>query len=278
MSRFYRIMSYLLVFFLALGAGAILQLFSTQSCLEVTKLEQLQELIEERFIGEADTVDMEDAAAAAMVAALGDEWSHYISAADYQDYMEKMNNAYVGVGITISVTDGGYPQVKAVTEGGPAEAAGIRIGDVLICANGQDCAALGLDGTRGIVRGEEGTAVELTLRRGDEQIVVNVERKYFEVPVAEYQMLDGHIGLVKIVNFDERCADETIDAIEDLLAQGARALIFDVRNNPGGYKDELVRVLDYLLPEGVLFRSEYYDGSTELDKSDNNYLEIQILF
>jgi carboxyl-terminal processing protease len=87
-------------------------------------------------------------------------------------------------------------------------------------------------------------------------------------------MLDGNIGLIRITNFDNRCADETFAAIDALLAEGAAALIFDVRNNPGGYKTELCEILDRLLPEGPLFRSEYYDGSTQVDESDPEFLDI----
>ena len=275
MKKLTLILSHLLVFVLAFGLATAMQSNSLLQGLEsYTKLEQLQDLIEERFIGEADTTAMEDAAAAAMVASLDDEWSYYISAAEYDSYQDQMNNAYVGVGITIALREDGYLDVMKVEQNGPAAAAGIQPGDILIKADGQDCAELGVSGTGNVVRGEEGTTVELTLKRGDKEIVLKVERKYFEVTVAEGKMLDNGIGLVTIYNFDERCADETIAAVEDLLNQGARGLIFDVRNNPGGYKDELVKILDYLLPEGVLFRSEYYDGSTSEDKSDSDCLDI----
>ena len=81
-------------------------------------------------------------------------------------------------------------------------------------------------------------------------------------------MLEGNIGLVTIVNFDTRCADETIAAMESLLEQGAQQLIFDVRFNPGGYVHELVKVLDFILPEGELFRSVDYKGNEDVETSD----------
>lgn len=275
MKKRVRILNYILVFVLACSAVLLPGCSFEEEVDEgYTKLEQLQDLIEERFVGEADATAMEDAAAAAMVAALGDEWSYYIPAADYRSYLEDMSNSYVGIGITIVLREDGYPEVVDVTEGGPAEAANLQVGDVILKANDQDCAQLGMDGTRNVVRGEEGTTVQLTLLRGEEELVVDVERKYFEVAVAEYQMLADHIGYVRIVNFDERCAEETLAAIEDLLNQGASSLLFDVRNNPGGYKDELVEILDYLLPEGDLFISEYYDGDREVDTSDADCLHI----
>ena len=82
------------------------------------------------------------------------------------------------------------------------------------------------------------------------------------------------MGLVTIENFDSRCAEESIAAIESLLEQGAQKLIFDVRNNPGGYSDELVKLLDYLLPEGDLFRTERYDGQEHVDTSDASCLDV----
>lgn len=276
MKKFAAVLRYGLVFLA--GAGLMAALFTvgplTTEKGEYTKLEQLQDLIEERFIGEADATAMEDAAAEAMVDSLGDEWSYYISAADYQSHLEQVQNAYVGVGITITAMEDGYFEIVKVEDNGPAQAAGIQPGDVLIRADGQDCAELGMDGTRNLVRGEEGTTVELTLRRGEEELTLTVERRYFEVTVAEYEMLEGNIGLIHIYNFDERCADETIASIEQALDEGAEKLIFDVRSNPGGYKNELVEVLDYLLPEGPLFISETYSGKQEVDESDANCLEI----
>lgn len=271
-----RVLSYVLV--AALASVGTLAMSSGMGAAapqdSYTKLEELSDLIQDRFIGDEDVTKMEDAAAAAMVDSLGDEWSYYMSAQDFLTYKDQMANSYVGVGITIQVREDGYLDIISVEEKGPAKAAGIQAGDILIKAEGQDCAELGIDGTGNVVRGEEGTDVTLTILRDGQEMEFTMTRAYFEVTVAWGQMLEDGIGMVTIENFDGRCRDETIAAIESLLEQGATALIFDVRNNPGGYKDELVKILDYLLPEGVLFRSEYYDGTTLEDKSDKNCLQI----
>lgn len=242
---------------------------------EYHKLDELESLIDTYFIGQADQTAMEDAAAAAMVDALEDRWSYYMSAQDYITYQEQMNNAYVGIGITISLTEdeSGFEIIK-VNSGGPAEEAGLLAGDVIVAIEGQSTAGMSTTDARNLVRGEEGTKVTLTVRRGDEVLEPEVERRTVETPVAQAQLLDGNIGLVTIANFDERCSQETIAAIEQLLEQGAKALIFDVRNNPGGYKHELVKLLDYLLPEGPLFRSEEYSGKVSVDESDAACLDI----
>ena len=239
------------------------------------KLDELALLIDTYFIEEPDVAAMEDAAAAAMVDALGDQWSYYMTAQEYLAYQEQMQNAYVGIGITITVAaDNSGFEVLKVNEGGSAEEAGMLAGDVITAIEGQPVTDMTTAEARDLVRGKEGTQVRLTLQRGTETMEMTVTRKTVQTPVAQAQMLDGGIGLITIVNFDGRCAQETISAIEDMLEQGAQALIFDVRNNPGGYKKELVKVLDYLLPEGVLFRSEDYAGKVAVDKSDADCLEL----
>lgn len=242
---------------------------------KVSKLAQLQSLIEERYIEGADATVLEDAAANAMVAATGDRWSYYIPASEYETYQENMANAYVGVGITIlSSEDVEGFQIMSVTPGGPAEEAGVQVDDLLIGVDGEDVRQSDASQVRNLVRGEEGTDVVLTVLREETELELTVQRRHMETPVATYTMLENQVGLVTIENFDSRCSEETIAAIEALREQGAEKLIFDVRNNPGGFADELVKVLDYLLPEGDLFRTERYDGYEDVDVSDENFLDM----
>ena len=242
---------------------------------DISKLDQLESLILERFIGDSDRVAMEDAAAEAMVDSLGDRWSYYIPADEYEAYQEQVANAFVGVGITIQLTEESQGLlVVDVTRGGPAEEAGILVGDTLVAVEQTRIAGMSTTEVRNLVRGEEGTWVSLTLSRDGREETFSVERRRIEVPVATFSMLDNHVGLVRIENFDQRCAQETIAAIEALLAQGAEGLIFDVRGNPGGYADEMVKILDYLLPEGELFRTVDYAGREHVDTSDADCLEL----
>lgn len=243
--------------------------------LKPSKLDQLETLIEEKFIGEANPEALEDAAAEAMVTATGDRWSYYIPASEYEAYREQAENAYVGVGMTIQATEdtSGFLIIEVV-HGGPAEEAGIQVKDLLIRVGDTDIRGFTMEEVRDLVKGEEGTSVSLTILRQGTHETISVQRQKVETPVATYQMLPGNIGLVSIENFDERCAEESIEAIEALLEEGAEKLIFDVRNNPGGFASELVELLDYLLPEGDLFRTVRYDGKEHVDTSDADCLEI----
>ena len=239
------------------------------------KAAEVQEIIETYFIDDYDEDTLADGAASGMVDATGDEWSYYLSADEVAAYEESMANAYVGVGITITEdAEAGGMRVEEVAAGGPAEEAGIRVGDLLLAVEGEDVRPLGIDGTRNLVRGEEGTHVNMHFSRNGSEYDVSVERRSIETPVVTGELLDGSIGYIKIDNFDERSAAETIAFVKDLIGQGAEALLFDVRFNPGGYADELVKVLDYLLPEGDLFRSVDYAGREEVDTSDASCVEL----
>lgn len=240
------------------------------------KLDEIVALLNEVYVDGYDTDKLGDYLAQAAVAATGDRWSYYVSAEDYDAFVESNENAYVGIGVTVEssddLTDG--VQITKVTPNSPAEEAGIEADDRIYAVEGETVESLGLDETKNRIRGEEGTEVTLTILRGEKKFDVTVKRASVEVEVVKYSMLDGSIGYIKINNFEANSADRTIEAIDTLRGQGAKALVFDLRFNPGGRKDELVRVLDELLPEGPLFRSVDYKGNESVDYSDADCVEL----
>lgn len=274
MKKLITVLSYLTT---AMAACAVTLLVTVGRTPGATKLDQVEYLIKNRFIEEADMEKAEDAAATAMIDSLGDRWSYYLSAADYATHKEQVENAYVGIGITISPEESGQGfLILAVQKDSGAEAAGLLAGDIITGAESQDVRGMTTAQLRDIIRGKEGTSVSLEITRDSEVLRVQVTRMQILTEVVSYEMLENSIGLIAISNFDARCADETIAAIEALREQGAQALIFDVRNNPGGYATELVKVLDYLLPEGDLFRTLDYAGRETVDKSDASFLDMPI--
>ena len=240
------------------------------------KLDEIVALLNEVYVDGYDTDKLGDYLAQAAVAATGDRWSYYVSAEDYDAFVESNENAYVGIGVTVEssddLTDG--VQITKVTPNSPAEEVGIEADDRIYAVEGETVESLGLDETKNRIRGEEGTEVTLTILRGEKKFDVTVKRASVEVEVVKYSMLDGSIGYIKINNFEANSADRTIEAIDTLREQGAKALVFDLRFNPGGRKDELVRVLDDLLPEGPLFRSVDYKGNESVDYSDADCVEL----
>lgn len=238
------------------------------------KYREILDLVDQYYIGEDVDIDtVNDAMATGIISGLGDRWSYYVSAKDYQSYVENINNAYVGVGITISAkTDEagnliGY-EVTDVTSGGPAQEAGVLAGDVLTHVEGTAVTDITLTETKNMVKGQEGTTVDLTFLREDQPYTVTLERRALTVIPAEGRLLEGGVGFITIDNFDDRCAETVKGLIEDLRSQGATSLLFDVRNNPGGLKRELTDLLDYLLPEGVIFHTVNYAGEEDIVSSD----------
>lgn len=271
-----QLLSYFLVALLTgvLTAAGILFMMP-ESVGKVSKLEQLQALIEERFIGEADMTEAEDAAARAMIEALGDRWSYYISAEEYQSYYEQQQNAYVGIGVTVSTEDtSAGMEILQITAGGPAEKAGLLAGDVITGVDGQSILGMNANDTSAMIKGEEGTQVVLTVRRGEQSLQITVKRERIKTPVATATLLEDGIGLIKIANFNTNCYNETAAAIRQLKEEGATKLIFDVRFNGGGYASELVKVLDDLLPEVELFHTVDYKGNESIDMSDAEFLDM----
>ena len=243
------------------------------------KYYEIMNTVEQYYIGDVDMTQVNDSMAAGVVSGLGDRWSYYVSAEDYRDYLDNIQNSYVGVGITImAVTDEeGIPQgfeVTDVTRDGPAEAAGVLTGDVLIGVNGTDIRECYMAEVKSMVKGEAGTKVELSFLREDEEYTVQVERKALTLIPAEGRMLSGGVGYIMIDNFDAGCSETVKALVEDLKSQGAVSLLFDVRNNPGGLKSELIDLLDYLLPEGVVFHTINFAGNEEIATSDASCVDM----
>lgn len=246
-----------------------------QNAQGIEKLQELQSLLDQMYIGEIDQGYMIDMAAAGMVQGIEDQWSYYLPASEMQAYHDSMANSYVGIGITVArLEDGSGFQVQRVEPDSPAQKSGILPMDVIIGVDGVMVPDVGMDAALDMVSGEQGTDVKLTVLRDETQTEVIVTRDLVLVEVAYGKMVTDQIGYVHITNFDSRCAQESIAAIESLMEQGAQALIFDVRFNPGGYRHELVKLLDYLLPKGDLFKSVDYRGREQVDVSDASCIEV----
>lgn len=241
------------------------------------KMLEIQQYLETVFVDEYEeevlTAAAADGAAAAMIEATGDRWSYYLPASQMQSHEENRNNSYVGVGIVIRQHEDGF-QVTSVTEGGPAEQAGMRQGDVLTAIEEQSVLGMTVEDAAAIVRGEEGTPVNFTVLRDAQELFMTINRGTVIEKVATGQLLEEGIGLITITDFALHSAEQTLACLEELLSAGAKAVVFDVRFNPGGYQSELVEILDALLPEGEVFHAVDYAGQEEFAYSDAEHLAL----
>ena len=262
---------------LLLAAAVLFVLFGGASGVRsALKYAEVLRVIRTHFVADYDMEVVTDAAMNGAVNGLDDKWSYYMNAEDYEAYQSYSANVYQGIGVTIQKDEetGGF-LIVAVNKDGPAMTAGIVSGDTIIAVDGQDVTEGTTSDLRALIQADFGRYALVTVLREDgteETFSVSCEEIYSS-PVA-YEMLADGTGYVLISNFREGSAQNSIDAVEDLLDQGAERLVFDVRNDPGGQLTELVALLDYLLPEGDVFIRSDKNGNETVETSDAACLDI----
>lgn len=232
------------------------------------------ELIQDKFVGPYDETQVVDRALSSMVNALGDQWSYYLTAEEYEEQNLRRTNHYVGIGVTVEYTREEGLLITEVTEGGPADEAGIVAGEIITTVDGESIAGEARYNGSTMITGQEDTQVVLTLLSPDGTArTITVVRAALESQPVTSEMLEGGIGYVALANYYDGSAAMTEQAVNDLLEAGAASLIFDMRNNGGGYLTELTQLLDYILPEGPIFRSRDKAGNETVEQSDADCIE-----
>ncbi len=232
-------------------------------------------LINTQFVGEYDLDDVTDYALAGMVTGLDDRWSYYVDEESYEAQQLTRANQYVGIGVTVSYEREEGLLITDVTEGGPAEESGLQAAEVIIEADGTSLAGDGRADGVSLIQGESGTTVSLVLLSEDGTTrTVEVVRRAIATNPVSYELLEDTIGYVALSNFYDNSDELVEEAVLDLIDQGATSLIFDMRNNGGGYLDELLPMLDFLLPEGAIFSTASRSGTEEITYSDEDCIDL----
>ena len=241
-------------------------------------LMQAVELVRDKFVGEYDSEVMLDTALTGLVAGLDDRWSRYLTAQQYEAQEQARSNAYTGIGVTVSYEREEGLLIEEVTPDSPAQAAGLAAGEIITAADGTSLAGEGRYEGASLIQGEAGTAVELEVLGTDGQTrTVTVTRADIKQNPVESAMLEDSVGYVALANFYTGSAQAVEEAVNELVEQGARALIFDMRDNGGGYLSELTDMLDFLLPEGPIFRSRDVDGNETVTYSDASCVDLPMV-
>ncbi len=243
------------------------------------KLAEAADIIRENYIGEYEESELTDRAIDAMVASLNDRWSYYMTAEEVAAYEMSSRNSYGGIGIVVQDSEDNVARVLKVYEHSPAGEAGVFPGSLFLAVDGQDVSGMDKDSVVDLVRS--------AIARG--QVVLRflcpdgAEREYSLTPgdvytePVRFQALPSGLGYVRVENFEGRSAESAIAAVESLRARQVPGIIFDVRENPGGQLSELLKLLDYILPEGKLFISRNIDGSEDIDYSQTSCVELPMV-
>ena len=238
---------------------------------EAMRYIEIKNLVDKEFIDEVDRNSMGDNAAAAMISGLGDKWSYYMSPNEYKAFQLSSTGEYAGIGVAILKEDGGGFEVISVNMDSPAARAGLTAGMVITSIDGIDLRDKTLDQARTLIRSRLNTKFTLGLERGDP---IEVDCSSVYQSSVHYRLEKTMAGYVQILNFEAGTAQDAIDAIEDLLNQGASALVIDLRGNPGGLATEVADFLNYLLPSGTLFIQRDKDGHEDITTSDGMCIQL----
>lgn len=228
------------------------------------------DLINAKFPGDHDPSRTSEDAIQGMVDGLDDRWSLYLTKEEYQAWNRQKENAYVGVGLTYQVNeDRTAIDIISLVSGGPAEQAGLAVGESITAIDGQALTDENLESLVATIGTELGKEITFTLLAADNTTrQVTVRTAKVESVSASGEMLENGIGYVRLENFYQGSAASAKTAVSELVDQGAKALLFDVRYNPGGYVSELTELLDYLLPEGPIFAERSKNGPVWTVDSD----------
>ena len=215
-----------------------------------------------------------------MTASTGDIYTFYYTPEEFERENQNTEGRYHGIGVLIEQNSQGYVEVLRVYPETPAETAGLKVGDLIIGIDGErigDIDGKAYNEAVAMIRGEENTEVVLDIQRGNELMKVPVMRANVNVSYADYRMLENAIGYVSISQFTGDAGDRFDEAIQFFRDQGARGMIIDVRNNPGGLLTTVNRIADAILPEGIIVYIQDREGRRTDYYSDEKYYDIPLV-
>lgn len=242
------------------------------------KLLEIQEIAEYYFYEEVDSEDLIDGAAMGLLTGLDDPYSFYYTPEDYAAMWEDDKGEYAGVGIQISsnyIT--GLCTISRVFDNGPAREAGVHKGDILYKVEDLYVNAFNVQDAVDIMRGVPGTDVNVTFLRDGEEISFVLKRAQIKVNRVEAMMLDEEIGYIALYEFAGDCSVKFEEALNNAVAQGAKGVIVDLRDNPGGDVADAEHIGDLFLDKGTLCYLEYRDGTREYYKTKDGKADVKLV-
>lgn len=215
------------------------------------KTSDIKKKLEEIYIGDIDEKKMIDGALEGYVAALGDEYTEYLTEEEVTSIMEDVNGAYVGVGLYITQNvESNEILVIGVIEDSPANKAGILVGDIVKKVDDTEYTGEQLTQASNKMKGVEGTKVKVTVKRNDKEIDFDITREKIKFKCVKSEKLENNVGYIKISSFDGGCASDFEKAYKELETQGIQSLVIDLRNNGGGLVDESLKIAELIVPKG----------------------------
>lgn len=245
----------------------------------VQKLEYLEDLIDTYYLEDKDEDELAEGMYAGLIYGLGDPYSRYYTAKEYQEENTSSQGSYVGIGVVMQENTEGGVQIVQCYEGGPGEEAGLKEGDVISAVDGQDITESSVSEVASMIRASDAKSTILTVHREnvDEPLTITVPITDVELPSVFHEMLDSKIGYIRITEFKGVTVEQYKTAFQDLKNQGMEKMIVDLRDNPGGLLDSVCDILRQILPEGLIVYTEDKNGNREEETCDGeNALDMPL--
>lgn len=232
---------------------------------------QVYNMIDSEYLDAVDTATLVDGATKGLVDALDDQYSGYMNPEVYKLVNSDLTGEFNGIGVIIHTDEETHEiRVVGLLDGAPAQAAGMLPGDIFTAVDGEDVTAMNQTDLAVLVRGEEGTDVTVTVRRGDDLLDFTITRAHITVPNVESDVLDGNIGYVKLNQFTASARADIDEALDAIDVNSRSGLILDLRDNPGGLLSSAIDVASAFIPTGTVVIEDFGDDQQTYEANGNS--------
>lgn len=215
-----------------------------------------------------------------MMESVEDPYTFYYTPAEMTEQEEDSQGVYHGIGMVVTLREGGGVEIVRVYEDSPAVRAGLMTGDIIVAVDGESIAgdsAKDLNSVVSLIKGLDGTDVTLTVLREGAEMQITATRGVVNLEYAQFEILDGHIGYITISQFTGNAVDGVKRAVDALKSAKVDGVIVDVRDDPGGMLDEVVEIADLFLPECMIVYMEDRAGTRTNFYSDSKYWDVPMV-
>ncbi|WP_062356657.1 S41 family peptidase [Bacillus kwashiorkori] len=253
------------IFVLSFGEDKPVEKITVRDRAEFMKLYDVFESIKGNYVDDIDENQLIEGAINGMVDAIGDPYSDYMTKEETNSFHDSINSSFEGIGAQVEEKEGKIVIVAPI-KGSPAEKVGLRANDIILAVDGKSIQGMTATEAVTLIRGKKGTEVELLISRPgiDGNITVKITRDVIPIETVYSEMLKNKIGKVQITSFSNNTLTELQTHLNELKEKGMKALILDVRQNPGGLLEQAIYITSLFVPNGeVIYQMEYNDGKRE---------------
>ncbi|HAE62343.1 MAG TPA: S41 family peptidase [Eubacteriaceae bacterium] len=261
---------------IAVGDKVIIQAKDAHTADFINKMLYLKNEIQTSYYKDVEEQDLLDGALAGMFDAVGDPYTAYYDQDQFSTYMEQLEGSYVGIGVVVTMSEDDHVTVVSPIEGSPGQKAGLASGDIITAVDGKGIKGLNLEEVVSLIKGDEGTQVEITVlkKNSEEEIDIAITREEIIMTSVSSQVYED-IGYMAITQFEPYTYEEFEKQLNELLDQDVKGIVFDLRDNPGGMMNVVVEMLDRIMGESVIVYTEDKQGNREYERStDRQKLDI----